>query len=432
MGKFYYNMSFMKKFSVDLIEDSDLHYLSIDCKDRTEYSFKNRKGILTREYSDEWQSRSIELNSMLEARKYLSKDVKINPKEGREKDPSFSPGKVLRDNDYILNFLRNPGLEEWKVIFRLNRSRRQIITREGKKRRADFKYSSILIKFRLRDQRGFMEVGEGSVLEAKFNQDGLATRVREIVENHKNRKDIHFRDKVPVIFNSGDGAIVFHEILGHCLEADYLYEKISPISLADLGREIVSKNVTLVTGDKDDHFFRDITCDDEGEPLKSTVLVKNGVLKNFIADTFYKELLDLKHCGHSRVEDFTRHPMPRMYALYLKPGQYHPEELIESTSYGVYAREFGEGTVYFDKNRFYFNIKEAFLVENGRLSFPLGQVVVRGHIVEALNSVVMVADDFRFDKGISYCYKNGQTLNVRLGQPTVKINNLFVSKEMND
>jgi len=121
-----------------------------------------------------------------------------------------------------------------------------------------------------------------------------------------------------------------------------------------------------------------------------------------------------------------------MYALYLKPGNFHPDELIASTKYGVYAKEFGDGRIYFNKNLFYFNIKEAFLIENGSLSYPLGNVVVRGNIIEALNSVEMVADDFRYDKGISYCFKNGQTINVRVGQPTIKIKNLYVTREIND
>lgn len=424
----------MKKFSlhVNLIEDSYQHYLSIDNKNRIEYFFKNNRGLLKREYNDEWESSSIELNALSDAGKYLSNNIKLKLDRGVEKEIPFRPGKVIRENEYIINALQGLNLAGWEVIFRANRTRRVIVKRENKKKESGFKYFSILIKLRLKNMRGVIEVGEGSVREVKFNQSGLTARVKEIVANHRNSKNMNFPDKIPVILNSGDGAIFFHEILGHSLEADYLYREISPISLADIGKQIISKNVTLVTGDKNDDFFKDITCDDEGEAAKPLVLIKNGILKNVIADSFFKELLNLKHCGYSRVKDFTRSPMPRMYALYLKPGDYHPEELIKSTEYGVYAKEFGTGKVYFNKNLFYFNIKEAFLIENGKLSFPLGNVVVRGNIIEALNSVAMIANDFRCDKGISYCFKNGQTINVRVGQPTVKINNLFVTKEIND
>ncbi|MCP5105708.1 MAG: metalloprotease TldD, partial [bacterium] len=105
--------------------------------------------------------------------------------------------------------------------------------------------------------------------------------------------------------------------------------------------------------------------------------------------------------------------------------------LIASTPLGLYAGEFGEGKIYFDKNIFYFNIRDARLIENGKRSVPLGNIMVKGDIGEVLSSVDMIADDFRFDKGNSYCFKNGQTLNVRVGQPTVKINNLYVTKDTN-
>ncbi len=424
----------MKKNSlhVHLIEDSYRNYLSIDNKNNTEYFFKNNKGLLTRKLNEEWRSRSIELNSLADAGKYAADNLKFKLEPARDLDISFKPGKILRDNEYILQALQNLNIPAWEVIFRANCTRRIIIRKENKKKESGFKYFSILIKLRLNGHRDVIEIGEGSVREAKFNLSGLSTRIKEIIHNHKHRKNIVFSDKIPVILSPGDGAVFFHEILGHSLEADYLFRGISPISLKDMGKQIISKNVTMVTGDKNDDFFESIACDDEGEPLKPIVLVKNGVLKNVIADSFYKELLNLKNGGHSRVRDFTGTPMPRMYALYIKPGNYHPDELLESTKYGVYAKEFGDGRVYFEENLFYFNIKEAFLIENGRLSVPLGNVVVRGNILEALNSVEMVADDFRCDKGISYCFKNGQTINVRVGQPTVKIKNLFVSREIND
>lgn len=424
----------MNKFSqhVDLIEDSFRRCLSIDHKNRREYFFKNNKGLLSRKYNDMWENSSIELSSPAEAGKYISSKRKLKLDLEQETEKPFMPGKVTRDNEYIFNTLQNLNLPGWEVVFRANRTRRIILKKEHKKRESDFIYYSILIKLRLKGRRNLIEIGEGSVREAKFNLSGLSARINEIVENHRNSKNIEFHDRVPVVLSPGDGGILLHEILGHSLEADYLHRKISPISLADMGKTIISENVTLSTGDAHDDFFKQITCDDEGEDTKPLLLVKNGALKNVLADSFYKELLNLKHCGHARAADFTGAPMPRMYALYLKPGDYHPQELIASTKYGVYAREFGEGRVYFDKNLFYFNIKDAVLIENGRLSFPLGEVVVRGNIIEALNSIAMVADDFRYDKGISYCFKNGQTINVRVGQPTIKILNLFVAKEIDD
>ncbi len=423
----------MKKFSVDLIEDNHAYYFSIDSNDKKEYTVKKKTGILQRKFNDEWISHSHELTSVSEAGKYLEKNAKFKGHKDQT-DFSFQPGKIVVENHYVLDFLRNLDVMEWKAIFRANHTRRIIFKRGGKEKKTHFDHFSVLIKVRLKESRHFIEVGEGSVHSSKFNQDGLISRVKEIIENHKHaeKQTITFTDKIPVILSAGDGGILFHEILGHALEADYIFLHRSPISIRDIGQQIMPKSITVVTGDKNDTFFNGVVCDDEGETVKSTTLIEKGVLKNIISDSFYKSLLNIKNDGHSRVEDFTRLPMPRMYALYLKSGNYNPEELITSTPYGIYAREFGEGKIYFDKNIFYFNIRDARLIEKGKLTFPLGNIMVTGDIFEVLNSVDMVANDFRYDKGVSYCFKNGQTLNVRVGQPTVKINNLYVTKDTND
>ncbi len=420
-----------KKFSlaVDMIEDSMEHYLSVNHQDKIEYFFKNNKGLLRRKSNEIQESISTEWGSLKTAENFFPKSLKLKLDDTKGKDFQFDPGKITRDHRYLLYFLANLKLPAWQVVFRAYHARRCIILKESKQRDVVFKHFSILIKLFPTGNRRPIELGEGSTREAKFNLDGLKTRITEIIENDRNSKHISFRDRVPVILGPGDGAILFHEILGHSLEADYMVQGISPLSPGDIGKEIVSPNVTLVTGDKKDDFFRDVPYDDEGESTKPVTLVKNGILKNVIADTFYRDLLGLKTAGFARVKDFTRTPMPRMFALYLKPGSLNPGELFESTPYGLYAKEFGAGKVHFDRKMFNFNIEDAYLVENGKLSVPLGRVVVRGNILDTLNSIDMIADDFRYDKGISYCYKNGQTINVRVGQPSVKIRDLYVTDE---
>jgi len=417
----------MNDLIVDLVEQSEAWYFSIDSGDRKKYLYKKRTGLLQREINHNRVGKSLELNVPADAKTLVTGKITPASLKIREKDIPFSPSAILRDNKPVLDTLSQLGPMEWNMIVKATHTCRIIVKKGYKEKKTGFTYFSILIKLRLKDHRDVIEVGEGSVQNLKFNRDGLRSRIRKIVENHKNSKSHRFPGKVPVILNSGDGAILFHEILGHSLEADYIYRKQSPISPGDIGKQVVSKNVTLVTGYGSDTFFKNIPCDDEGETAKSSILVENGVLKHLVSDSFYKHRLNIKNCGHSRVEDFTKLPMPRMYALYLKPGAYHPEELITSTKYGVYASEFGDGKVYFDRGLFQFNIREAWLIKNGKLSTPLGSIKVQGNILEVLNSVDMVADDFRFDKGTSYCFKNGQTINVRVGQPTVKINNLYVT-----
>ncbi len=420
----------MEIFNIDLTETFESWYFTVDSRDHTEYLYTKRAGLQQRRLEDKRMIRTIELNSSLDAKPLIYGKVTAASLKNRVKTLDFHPAKILRENERILTSLRQLDPIEWQIIFRANHTGRILFKRECKEKKSHFYYYSILVKLRLKDQRDFIEIGEGSVHALKFNQDGLCTRLKKVVENHRHSKKMDFAHKVPVILNSGDGGILFHELLGHALEADYVYRKQSPITIQDLGKQVISENVTLLTQYNEDSFFKEIICDDDGETIQSPVLVENGVLRHFIADSFYQEKLGLPQCGHSRLEDFSTPPMPRMYGLYVKPGPYHPEELIASTPLGVYAGEFGEGKVHFNKNLFYFNIRDSHLIENGRLSTPLGSIVVQGNILEVLNSVAMVANDFRFDKGISYCSKNGQTINVRVGQPTVKINNLTITPYM--
>jgi len=417
---------------LDMLEQSEAWYLSTDQRERHEYWYKKRCGLQQREHNEHLISRAIELGAINEARTFLPSPLSSTALKFRAIDIAFNPAKILRENHYIFSTLQELQAEEWKIVFRAQRTSRVISAPQQKERKSDFLYFSLLVKLRLRGQRGFIELGEGSVQGLKFNQNGLSSRIRKIVANHRAAKRVRFRDKVPVVLNSGDGAILFHEILGHSLEADHVFHQQSPLTLGDIDKPIVSSCVTLKTRHEQDHFFQAVDCDDEGEDLCPALLIENGVLRNLISDSYYKQRLNLPYSGHARLEDFSKIPIPRMYALYLQPGTFPPEELITSTPYGVYAEEFGQGKVYFHKDFFYFNIREAWLIEKGRLSVPLGSIVVQGSIREVLNSVEMVANDFRFDKGISYCHKNGQTLNVRVGQPSVKIGNLYITREFDD
>lgn len=422
----------MKKFNVDLIEDHYGCYFSIDSLDRKEYTLRKRTGLLKRNFDQQWSSNSLELESVAEAANHLEQKLNLKGYKNSASGITFQPAKLLKEHRQVIDFLHTLDTTEWKVVFRTQNTQRLIIKNNGREKKNSFFYSSIMIKIRPTGNGVFFEVGEGIVQGGRFNRDGIISRINDILRNHREKKNISFNDKVPVILGAGDGAILFHEILGHALEADYIYGQRSPFSIDDLGRQIMPSFVTVSAWDKKDLFFKEITCDDEGETIKNPLLIENGVLKNFVSDSFYKNLLNIKCCGHSRVVDFARLPMPRMYGIYVKPGKYSPEELIASTPYGVYAKEFGEGKIDFDRNLFYFHISDARLIERGKRTAPLGPIVVRGQITEVLNSVEMIADDFRYDKGTSYCHKNNQTLNVRVGQPTVKVTNLYVTRDSDD
>ena len=270
-------------------------------------------------------------------------------------------------------------------------------------------------------------MGEGSVEALKFNLDGLAQRMADALECQKHRRRIVFDRQVPVVLQAGEGAILFHEILGHALEADYVHQGVSPFTPADLGRAIVPETITILCRDERDPFFRDAAVDDEGEACGDPLLVERGVLRRFISDYAYQKLLGLRDRGHARLEDFSRIPQPRMFATYVQPGGVPAAEIVAAVPYGVFAREFGDGGLDFRTGRFYFRIRQASLIEKGRLGAPIGGLTVRGEIRDILRDIGMVGDDFKYDRGTSYCQKNGQVLPVRVGQPTIRIDKLWVS-----
>lgn len=422
----------MKRFSVNLFEDNQINVFSLDSENRTENTVMGKRGSLNRQYDGSWESQSVDLDVKKEAAHRFVR-VKIPASWGKQAESvAFDPGKILRSHRYLIDYLSSLEGIQWKVIFRKHSLERLVVRGHGKPVHSCFCHFSVLVQLGYPAQRNPIEVGEGNTENLKFNQNGLTLRIQAVLDNHRQSRKKAIDRQVPVVLSSGDGGILFHEILGHSLEADYIYQKMSSIGRDDIGKRIVSENVTLDIRDKNDPFFGNSGEDDEGEGAGFTRLVDRGVLCHLISDFFYQKLLNINHSGHCRVEDYTRIPMPRMFALYLKPGPHDPQELIDSTGYGVYAREFGDGKIFFNKDLFYFNIKAAHLIEGGRVTAPLGHILVRGKISEILNSVEMIANDFRYDKGNSYCNKNGQTLNVRVGQPSVKINNLFVSRDYHD
>ncbi|HSQ35273.1 MAG TPA: TldD/PmbA family protein, partial [Candidatus Binatia bacterium] len=331
------------------------------------------------------------------------------------------------EHAFLIDFLNRLGLQEWKLHFRARHCRRTVQNTRRQERQTAFNHFSITARLKIKNHPLELEISEGSSDALKFNLNGLSERISEAVTNGRNCRKVVFQDPVPVVLQAGEGAILFHEILGHSLEADYVYHGYSPFSPRDLGKAIIPAALTVHCQDDRDPFFRDSPVDDEGEACPSPLLVEAGVLRRFIADYHYQKLLRLPERGHARLEDFSHIPLPRMFAIYVQPGPYPVDEILASTAYGVYAREFGDGGLDFGAGRFYFNIRQSYLIEKGRLTAPLGSLTVSGHIREILNDIGMVGNDFKYDRGVSYCQKNGQTLHVRVGQPTIKINRLVVN-----
>ena len=421
----------MAPLHITLNEESLSLHFSLDSAGSREYTIRNRSGILERNFDGAWKSRSAEAGSIEEGGKRRSGLREFGVGLSESEFP-MDAGRIMAEHSFLIDSLNRVSLPEWKVSFRAEWNVRTIANDALGETKNRFTHFSAVVKFKCKDFPGEMEVGEGTTAEFKFNLNGLVQRIEEMSRHYRLRKKMHHLEKIPVVLQAGDGAIFFHEILGHSLEADYVYHRLSPFSRLDLGKTVVPGNVTVRVADGRDDFFMGSPCDDEGEKPRSPVLIEDGVLRHFISDSFYRDLLNLKEAGHSRTEDFTRLPIPRMFALYIMPGASHPDEIVASIRKGILAREFGDGKVYFHKNNFHFTIREAFLIENGRIAAPLGHVRVYGEIKSVLNEIAMVGNDFKYDKGVSYCYKNGQVVHVRVGQPTVRIDGLTVLQVAND
>ena len=415
----------MEKFRTQLVEDSQSMQFSLDSRGGREFSLKKRSGVLVRSFDGSWKSRAEETAARDEAAKAMA----AKKTASRQPDLHLLPmdtGEILADNRFLTDFLGQLALAEWKLLFRARCCRRSIQNTQRQKLKTVFRHFSVSVKFKTRNQTEEMEVSEGSSEALKFNLNGLTQRIAETVENQKNRCKTVLNCEIPVVLQAGEGAILFHEILGHSLEADYVSQGVSPFTLADLNQAIVPPQITIHCRDDRDPFFKDAWVDDEGETCPSPLLVENGVLRRLISDYAYQRILRLKDRGHARLEDFSCLPQPRMFATYVQPGCFPAAEIIASTPYGIYAREFGDGGLDFRSGRFYFNIRQSYLIEKGRLTAAIGNLTVSGRIREILNDIGMVGDDFKYDRGVSYCQKNGQILPVRVGQPTIKINKLWI------
>jgi hypothetical protein len=416
----------MEKFKTSLHEETRSTQFSLDNKDNREYSLKRKGGVLTRSFDGSWKSRACETIAKDDVAKYMSWKL-----ADRSRAVSFSAdeaaGKIMVDNAFLIDFLGRLGLQEWKLHFRTRHCLRTVQNTHRRELQTRFNHYSISARLKLKNYPLELEISEGSSSGLKFNLDGLTQRISEAVANCRSCRKVVFKDQVPVVLQAGEGAILFHEILGHSLEADYVYHGFSPFSLGDLDKTIIPAALTILTKDSRDPFFKDSPVDDEGEACPSPLLVENGVLRRFIADYHYQKLLGLRERGHARLEDFSHIPLPRMFAIYVQPGSYPAEEIIASTAYGIFAREFGDGGLDFGAGRFFFNIRQSYLIEKGRVTAPLGSLTVSGKIREILNDIAMVGNDFKYDRGVSYCQKNGQVLPVRVGQPTIKINKLHVN-----
>jgi TldD protein len=231
--------------------------------------------------------------------------------------------------------------------------------------------------------------------------------------------------EMAVVLGPGWPGILLHEAIGHGLEADFNRKKTSAFSDM-MGRRVASDKCTVIDNGTMPGRRGSLNVDDEGNRTHSTVLIEKGILKGYLTDKLSSRLMNLPNTGNGRRESYQHIPMPRMTNTYMLAGQDSPEDIIRSVKYGIYAVNFGGGQVDITNGKFVFSASEAYLIEEGKVTSPLKNVSLIGNGPDVLTKVSMVGSDLKLDEGVGTCGKDGQSVPVGVGIPTLKIDRLTV------
>ena len=228
-----------------------------------------------------------------------------------------------------------------------------------------------------------------------------------------------------VVLGNSESAVLLHEAVGHGLEADFNYKKLSNYS-GRVGEKVASEQCTVVDEGLFENMRGTINVDDEGNAPQSTVLIENGILRGYMNDRISAKKLGVKSSGNGRRQAYNYPPMPRMTNTYLRNGKYSEEEILKSVKKGIYAKGFTGGNVDITKGDFTFSCSEAYLIEDGKITTPVKGATLVGNGPDVMTKVAMVGNDLKFTDGGWTCGKNGQMVPVGMGTPTVKVSEITV------
>ena len=230
---------------------------------------------------------------------------------------------------------------------------------------------------------------------------------------------------LPVVLGAGWPGVLLHEAVGHGLEGDFNRRGTSVFS-GQMGELVASPLCTVVDDGTMTNRRGSLAIDDEGVPGQYNVLIENGILKGFMQDELNARLMGLQPTGNGRHESYAHLPMPRMTNTYMLAGESTPQEIIESVDYGLYAPNFGGGQVDITSGKFVFSTSEAYLIEKGKVTRAVKGATLIGSGIEAMQQISMVGNDLALDNGVGVCGKEGQSVPVGVGQPTLKVDKLTV------
>jgi TldD protein len=231
--------------------------------------------------------------------------------------------------------------------------------------------------------------------------------------------------EMEVVLGPGWPGILLHEAIGHGLEADFNRKGTSAFT-GMVGRRVASDKCTVIDNGTVPSRRGSLNVDDEGNPTGETVLIENGILKAYISDKLSSKLMGIPNTGNGRRESYEHIPMPRMTNTYMLAGTDAPEDIIKSVKRGLYAVNFGGGQVDITSGKFVFSASEAYMIENGQITAPVKNATLIGNGPDVLTRVSMVGSDLQLDEGVGTCGKDGQSVPVGVGIPTIKVDRITV------
>jgi TldD protein len=265
------------------------------------------------------------------------------------------------------------------------------------------------------DYRYFLEAGRSSEFAREAVRQALVNLEAEEAP----------AGSMTVVLGSGWPGILLHEAIGHGLEGDFNRKGTSAFS-GRVGERVASPLCTVVDDGTLPGRRGSLTIDDEGTPTACTTLIENGILKGYMQDRLNARLMGVTPTGNGRRESYQHLPMPRMTNTYMLAGPHDPEEILRSVRKGLYAKNFGGGQVDITSGKFVFSASEAYLIEDGRITRPVKGATLIGNGPDVLTRVSMVGNDLQLDTGVGTCGKDGQSVPVGVGQPTLKVDGLTV------
>ncbi|APR98143.1 metalloprotease TldD [Wolbachia endosymbiont of Folsomia candida] len=258
-------------------------------------------------------------------------------------------------------------------------------------------------------EKKWKDVANQALKQASINLEAIPTPAGEMT----------------VVLGSGWPGVLLHEAVGHGLEGDFNRKEVSAFSNS-LGKQVAASGITVVDDGTLPNLRGSISIDDEGTPSGYNVLIEDGILKGYMQDHMNAKLMGVNPTGNGRRESYKEVIMPRMTNTYMLPGKNTPEEIISSVKKGLYAVNFGGGQVDITSGKFVFSSSEAYLIENGKITQPVKGATLIGDGPTVLKKVSMIGNDLKLDPGVGTCSKDGQSIPVGVGQPTLKVDSITV------